>query len=189
MDVMQWKELGAQEVGKGNLEVARQHYQKCAFCWCLALLAHRSHFSETLIWLGASTVASCLHRALDVLQESNEVHKGEQVKLHGNLSLVHYVRLCCWAAPRCTIEASASCHGIGSGHEVYSSWALILAGTFLRLCRLARQQTNTVPVSHHHSHVQRLELYQDALEHAQIMLELDPCWQVSLWMAIAQQSS
>ena len=58
--------------------------------------------------------------------------------------------------------------------------APILAGTVLRLCRLARQQSNTVPASHHHCLVQRLELYQDALKHAQIMLELDPCWQVSL---------
>ena len=53
MDFMQWKELGAQEFGKGNLETAQQHYQKCAFCCCLALTCHRPHFSEALICLGA----------------------------------------------------------------------------------------------------------------------------------------
>ena len=42
---------------------------------------------------------------------------------------------------------------------------------------------------YHHFLVQRMELYQDALRHAQVMLELDPCWQVSLEKVIAQHFS
>ena len=135
------------------------------------------------------TTPSCLHRALDVLQASNKVHKGEQVKLHGNLSLVLYVSFCCRASPRCRNKASAPCLSIRFCHEVHLSWASILAGTALRSCRLAIQQTNTVPASHRHFLVQRLALYQDALKHAQIMLQLDPCWQVSPCIATAQQFS